>query len=74
MNHKLRRLDAIQFYIQLLTAVLFMYKVIEAPSFSIVGFSIAILLLVGWVVGFIRHRIIRRRLRKNGYSRKSKTV
>ncbi|MBT4207986.1 hypothetical protein HOE22_06535 [Candidatus Woesearchaeota archaeon] len=72
MKHKLRQLDMAQFYIQFATAALFMWKVLESDQFNLIGFSIAILLFIGWTLGYWRHRIVRRRIRKNGYSRNSK--
>lgn len=60
-----------QFCIQFATAILFMWKVLEAEQFNFIGFSIAVLLLIGWTLGYWRHRIVRRRIRKNGYNRDS---
>lgn len=71
MKNKLRKLDTIQFYIQFTTAILFMWKVLEADQINYIGFSIALLLFIGWTLGYWRHRIVRRRIRKNGYNRKS---
>lgn len=70
MKNKLRKLDTIQFYIQFTTAVLFMWKVLEADQINYIGFSIALLLFIGWTLGYWRHRIIRRRLNKTKTSNK----
>lgn len=72
MKHRLRKLDLAQFYIQFITAVLFMWKVLESDEVNYIGFSIALLLLIGWTLGYWRHKIVRRRIRKNGYNRNSK--
>ena len=54
-----------QFYIQLLTAALFFYLAVLDTPISIPKVSISILLLLSWSLGYIRHRIQRRRIRSN---------
>lgn len=66
MKNKLQRLNLAQFYIQLLTAVMFMYIAITVLPFNIIRMIIAILLLVGWSLGFWKYRIVRRRLKQKG--------
>lgn len=68
MKNKLQRLNLAQFFTQLLTAVLFMYIAITIIPFSIIRLIIAILLLVGWSLGFWKHRIVRRRLKQEDNS------
>ena len=60
MKNKLRRLNKAQFYIQLVTAILFAYMAIinKNPVQMVISF----LLLFGWSLGYWRHRIMRRRL------------
>ena len=59
---KLRTLNAAQFYIQLATAMLFAYiAIIDVNPIKMV---IAFLLLLGWSLGYYRHRIMRRRLER----------
>ena len=60
MKNKLRRLNVAQFYIQLVTAILFAYMAIinKNPVQMVISF----LLLFGWSLGYWRHRIMRRRL------------
>ena len=66
MKRKLRTLNAAQYYIQLSTAMLFAYlAIIDINPIKMV---IAFLLLLGWSLGYYRHRIMRRRIG----SRKSK--
>jgi hypothetical protein len=65
MRHKLRTIDKGQFYIQLFTAILFMYKSIEVSPISPINVLIGLLLLTGWSLGAVRHRTVRRRLRNN---------
>ena len=60
MKNKLRRLNAIQFYIQLVTAMLFASLAIINKN--PIQMMISFLLLFGWSLGYYRHRIIRRRL------------
>ena len=62
MKNKLRRLNAAQFYIQLVTATLFAYMAIINKN--PIQMMISFLLLFGWSLGYYRHRIIRRRLEK----------
>ena len=68
MKNKLQRLNLAQFYIQLLTAVMFMYIAITILPFNIIRLIIAILLIVGWSLGFWKHRIVRRRLKQEDNS------
>jgi hypothetical protein len=66
MKRKLRTLNVAQFYIQLATAMLFAYlAILDTNPIKMV---IAFLLLLGWSLGYYRHRIMRRRIG----SRKSK--
>ena len=60
MKRKLRRLNIVQFYIQLATAMLFAY--IAIIDINPIKMMIAFLLLFGWSLGYYRHRLIRRRL------------
>ena len=60
MKRKLRRLNVVQFYIQLSTAMLFAY--IAIIDINPIKMMIAFLLLFGWSLGYYRHRLIRRRL------------
>jgi len=62
MKNKLRRLNAAQFYIQLVTAILFANLAIINKN--LIQMMISFLLLFGWSLGYYRHRIIRRRLEK----------
>ena len=60
MKRKLRTLNVAQFYIQLATAMLFAYlAILDTNPIKMV---IAFLLLLGWSLGYYRHRIMRRRL------------
>ena len=60
MKRKLRTINAVQFYIQLATAMLFAYiAIIDTNPIKMI---IAFLLLLGWSLGYYRHRIMRRRL------------
>ena len=65
MRHKLRTIDKGQFYIQLSTAILFLYKSIVVSPISPINVLIGLLLLTGWSLGAVRHRTVRRRLRNN---------
>ena len=66
MKRKLRKLNIAQYYIQLATAMLFAYiAIIDVNPIKMV---IAFLLLLGWSLGYYRHRIMRRRIER----RKSK--
>ena len=60
MKKKLRTINAVQFYIQLATAMLFAY--IAIIDINPIKMLIAFLLLFGWSLGYYRHRIMRRRL------------
>lgn len=62
MKYKLRRLNIAQFYIQLITALLFGY--ISMIDVNPIKMMIAFLLLLGWSIGYYRHRIIRHRMRE----------
>ena len=60
MKRKLRTINVVQFYIQLATAMLFAYiAIIDTNPIKMI---IAFLLLLGWSLGYYRHRIMRRRL------------
>ena len=62
MKRKLRRLNVAQYYIQLATAMLFAYiAIIDVNPIKMV---IAFLLLLGWSLGYYRHRIMRRRIER----------
>ena len=62
-KNKLKRINLIQFYIQLLTASLFAYLSIRDGD--LVKMGIAILLVLSWILGYWKHRIVRRRIRNN---------
>ena len=62
-KNKLKKLNLAQFYIQLLTATIFGYMSIRDAD--ILKMLIAVLLLVSWGLGYWRHRIVRRRIKKN---------
>ena len=62
MKRKLRTLNVAQFYIQLATAMLFAYLAILDTN--PIKMMIAFLLLLGWSLGYYRHRIMRRRLER----------
>ena len=60
LKRKLRTINVVQFYIQLATAMLFAYiAIIDTNPIKMI---IAFLLLLGWSLGYYRHRIMRRRL------------
>ena len=59
-----------QFYIQLVTAAIFFYIAMLDDPISLPKVSISILLLLSWSLGYIRHRIQRRRIRSNWKSTK----
>ena len=62
MKKKLRKLNIAQYYIQLATAMLFAYiAIIDVNPIKMV---IAFLLLLGWSLGYYRHRIMRRRIER----------
>ena len=65
MKRKLRTLNAAQYYIQLSTAMLFAYVAII--DINPIKMIIAFLLLLGWSLGYYRHRIMRRRLGRKKY-------
>ena len=65
MKKKLKTLNAAQYYIQLATAMLFAYVAII--DINPIKMMIAFLLLLGWSLGYYRHRIMRRRLGRNKY-------
>ena len=60
--NKLKKINIAQFYIQLITAILFAYLSIRDRD--VVKMFIAVLLVSQWSLGFWRHKIVRRRLRK----------
>ena len=62
MKRKLRRLNVAQFYIKLSTAMLFAY--IAIIDINPIKMMIAFLLLLGWSLGYYRHRLTRRRLER----------
>ena len=62
MKRKLRRLNVAQYYIQLATAMLFAY--IAIIDINPIKMMIAFLLLLGWSLGYYRHRIMRRRIER----------
>lgn len=70
--NKLKAINSIQFYIQLLTALLLLYFTIksDAPERSI----IPILLLVAWTLGFYQRRVTRRRLNNLRKAKKNKVL
>ena len=70
--NKLKVINSIQFYIQLLTALLLLYFTIksDAPERSIIPF----LLLVAWTLGFYQRRVTRRRLNNLRKTKKNKVL
>ena len=60
--NKLKKINLAQFYIQLITAILFAY--LSVRDKDVVKMFIAVLLVSQWSLGFWRHKIVRRRLRK----------
>tara|TARA_B100000427_G_scaffold107119_1_gene88818 strand:+ start:261 stop:485 length:225 start_codon:yes stop_codon:yes gene_type:complete len=70
--NKLKAINSIQFYIQLLTALLLLYFTIKSdvPERSI----IPILLLVAWTLGFYQRRVTRRRLNNLRKTKKNKVL
>ena len=62
-KNKLKRINLYQFYIQLITAILFAYLSIRDAD--IVKMFIAVLLLSQWSLGDWRHRIVTRRIKNN---------
>ena len=70
--NKLKAINSIQFYIQLLTALLLLYFTIksDAPERSIIPF----LLLVAWTLGFYQRRVTRRRLNNLRKTKKNKVL
>ena len=61
-THNLRKINLIQFYIQFVVACLFGYDAFIVGNK--IKIMIAILLLISWYLGFVRHRVVRRRLNK----------
>tara|TARA_B100000424_G_C22762704_1_gene411346 strand:- start:382 stop:579 length:198 start_codon:yes stop_codon:yes gene_type:complete len=61
-RHNLRKINLVQFYIQFVVACLFGYDAFMACNK--IKIFIAILLLISWYLGFVRHRIVRRRLNR----------
>ena len=70
--NKLKAINSIQFYIQLLTSLLLLYFTIKSdvPERSI----IPILLLVAWTLGFYQRRVTRRRLNNLRKAKKNKVL
>jgi len=60
--NKLKKINIAQFYIQLITAVLFAYLAVRDAD--VIKMFIAVFLITQWTLGYWRHRIVRRRLRK----------
>ena len=60
--NKLKKINLAQFYIQLITAVLFAYLAVRDAD--AIKMFIAVFLITQWTLGYWRHRIVRRRLRK----------
>lgn len=60
--NKLKKINLAQFYIQLITAVLFAYLAVRDAD--VIKMFIAVFLITQWTLGYWRHRIVRRRLRK----------
>ena len=63
----LKKINLTQFYIQLTTASLFAYLAIVDGDW--VKMAIAFLLLASWSLGYLRHRIVRRRLNRQRTSK-----
>ena len=61
--NKLKKINLAQFYIQLITAILFAYLSIRDAD--VVKMFIAVLLVSQWSLGFWRHKIVRRRIKAN---------
>jgi len=70
--NKLKAINSIQFYIQLLTSLLLLYFTIKSdvPERSI----IPILLLIAWTLGFYQRRVTRRRLNNLRKAKKNKVL
>jgi len=61
-KNNLRKIYTAQFYIQLIVACLFWYNAIMTGDK--VRMVIAVLLMLSWTLGYVRHRIVRGRLAK----------
>ena len=61
-RHNLRKINLVQFYIQFVVACLFGYDAFMLGNK--IKMFIAVLLLTSWYLGFVRHRVVRRRLNK----------
>ena len=62
-KNKLKKINLAQFYIQLVTAILFAYLSIRDAD--VVKMLIAVLLVSQWSLGYWRHKIVRRRIKAN---------
>ena len=60
--NKLKKINIAQFYIQLITAILFANLAIRDAD--LVKMFIAVLLVSQWSLGFWRHKIVRRRIKR----------
>ena len=60
--NKLKKINLAQFYIQLITAILFAYLSIRDAD--VVKMLIAVLLVSQWSLGYWRHKIVRRRIKR----------
>ena len=60
--NRLKKINLAQYYIQLVTAVLFAYLSYRDGDW--VKMVIAVLLLLNWSLAYWRHRIVRRRIRR----------
>tara|TARA_R100001129_G_C5145464_1_gene197255 strand:+ start:325 stop:522 length:198 start_codon:yes stop_codon:yes gene_type:complete len=61
-KHNLGKINLIQFYIQFIVACLFGYDAFMIGNK--IKIFIAILLLISWYLGFVRHRVVRKRLNR----------
>ena len=61
-KHNLRKINLIKFYIQFIVACLFGYDAFMIGNK--IKIFIAILLLISWYLGFVRHRVVRKRLNR----------
>jgi hypothetical protein len=61
-RHNLRKINLAQFYIQFIVACLFGYDAFMVCNK--IKIVIAVLLLISWYLGFVRHRVVRRRLNR----------
>ena len=60
--NKLKKINLAQFYIKLITAILFAYLSIRDAD--VVKMFIAVLLVSQWSLGYWRHKIVRRRIKR----------